>query len=138
MRIFIGGSRDLNLSQKVRQRIEGITKKGFHILVGDAAGIDSEVQAFLYSIGYKKVTVYHAGNFCRSNIGKWPAKSISSTNTGFDFYADKDRAMGKDKELSWCQSVGLFIKYYVPNQQLILKKKGGKSYEYFYRRFQGS
>jgi len=41
------------------------------IIIGDAKGIDSNVQRYLIKKGYENVIIYFAGELIRNNIGNW-------------------------------------------------------------------
>lgn len=71
-RVFISGSSKTQtkdspyyrkkLNSKVSSQIKSYMKDGKQILVGEAPGIDSQVQNFLKKNGYKNVTVYSTGD----------------------------------------------------------------------------
>ena len=45
MKVFIGGARQLrSLNKNITERLDNIYQKQFEILIGDATGIDEEVQ----------------------------------------------------------------------------------------------
>jgi hypothetical protein len=59
--IFIGGSIEIKrLDTKVVKILTDIVKKGFHIVVGDAPGVDKEVQDFLGRSGYRNGRLFDA------------------------------------------------------------------------------
>src|SRR5690625_1162231 len=71
--------------------------KNFTIFVGDAAGIDKQIQTYCHSEGYNKVKVFAANGKVRNNIGQWEVEkvAVAPNITGFDFYATKDLEMAK-------------------------------------------
>lgn len=86
-KIVISGSRSIQtLPDEAKSRIDNIVKSGAEILVGDAPGIDTQVQKYLKSIDYDRVTVYHAYDKPRNNQG-FP------TQGGFSSYVARDEAM---------------------------------------------
>lgn len=96
--VFISGSRHLSkLTEQVKERLLNIINQNFHVVLGDANGMDKAVQAFLFQQGYNKVTVYCSGNGCRNNLGLWPVQNIAVSKNlkGREFYTIKDRAMAK-------------------------------------------
>jgi hypothetical protein len=97
-KIFLGGSRKISrLNSDVRSRLDRIIEGGFHIIIGDANGADKAVQSYLKSKNYDLVEVFCAGNACRNNVGNWPTRMIAADRLrGFDFYAEKDRAMADE------------------------------------------
>lgn len=81
---MICGSRSLKtLTQDEGIILNKIMSLGLDILIGDAPGIDTAVQNFLYRCSYQKVTVYYARNL-RNNIGKWDAISVPGSYTHRD------------------------------------------------------
>lgn len=101
MKIFIGGAKtQRNLDIVIKKRIQNIVNRGYTILVGDCYGIDTSVQSFLSSINYNNVCIYASNGKARNNLGKWEIKSINvpPSAKGFDFYAQKDKAMAKDAD----------------------------------------
>ena len=96
--IFIGGSRRTGrIPEPVRVRLDRIVNGGHSIVVGDAPGADSAVQAYLERADYDQVTVFCSGDRPRNNLGSWPVRRIdaSGASTGFQFHAAKDRAMAR-------------------------------------------
>jgi hypothetical protein len=101
VKIFIAGSRTVpRLTARIQERLRGICEKGYHVLVGDADGIDKAVQVYLSSLRYDNVTVYASNGKARNNIGNWPVEAVPvpSNVSGFDFYAVKDKAMAADAD----------------------------------------
>jgi hypothetical protein len=97
-KVFVGGSRRISrLNADVRDRLDRIIEKGLTIIVGDANGADKAVQTYLKGRHYNSVEVFCAGHSCRNNIGSWPTRKVAADNLkGFDFYAEKDRAMADE------------------------------------------
>lgn len=99
--VFIAGPRAVRtLNKKVKNRIDKIMQNNFTILVGDAAGIDKQIQSYCYSVGYRNVNVFASNGKARNNIGGWDVKHVEvAPNTrGFDFYAAKDLEMAKQAD----------------------------------------
>lgn len=97
--VFIGGSRKVSrLNDHIRDRLENIIAKGFHILVGDANGSDKAIQRFFHSQNYKNVTVYCSGDDCRNNLGGWEEVHVKVERKKKDrvFYGMKDVRMSED------------------------------------------
>ncbi len=95
--VFISGSREIRLNEKIRSRLRNIVKRGLPVVVGDANGADKAVQKYMYEEGYKKVTVFCSGNSCRNNIGEWKTENVAvdSGLKGREFYMQKDRKMAE-------------------------------------------
>jgi hypothetical protein len=96
MIVFIGGSRSIKaLPEEVKSRIDSAMAKCQGIVVGDAPGIDAEVQRHLHSRNARNVTVYCAKGGPRNNIGDWPVVEVVAKARArtFEFYTAKDRAM---------------------------------------------
>jgi hypothetical protein len=99
--IFLSGSRKISrLNDRIRNRIDNVLAKRFHVVVGDANGADKAVQAYLAEKQYLAVTVYCARGQCRNNIGRWIEKAVPVPPglTGRDFYTQKDVAMAEDAD----------------------------------------
>ncbi len=80
--VFIGGSRNVTrLPTQLHRRIDTIVRKTFAVAVGDAAGIDTAVQSYLGTAGYRNVTVFCAAR-PRNNIGHWPFAACRRQGTG--------------------------------------------------------
>jgi hypothetical protein len=102
MKVFISGSIAINkLSKLAIQRIDNIIKHKFTVLVGDAKGVDLQVQKYLLENKYNNVIIYFAGNNTRNNVGNWEAKKIideHNNKKGRELYTLKDIAMAKDAD----------------------------------------
>jgi hypothetical protein len=99
MKIFIAGPRAIKtLNSAVKNRLENIMNQNFTIYVGDANGIDKQIQQFCFDNHYKLVKVFASNGKARNNIGEWEVEfvEVPSTVKGFDFYAAKDFEMAKD------------------------------------------
>ena len=100
-KVFIGGSRRLGrLNAQVRSRTENMIKDELQVLVGDANGADKAIQKFFSDHGYKSVTVYFAGEFCRNNLGHWDTRRIEVDHArrDFKFFTAKDIAMSEEAD----------------------------------------
>jgi hypothetical protein len=96
--IFIGGSRDITvLPDPAIERISSIVAQEHGVLIGDAPGVDAEVQGLLAGYGYEHVCVFHAGSEPRHNLGDWAAYHIPPPPgaRGFSVHAEKDREMAR-------------------------------------------
>ena len=96
--IFIGGSRDITvLPDPAIDRISSIVAQEHGVLIGDAPGVDAEVQGLLAGYGYQHVGVFHAGSEPRHNLGDWAAYHIPPPGgaRGFAVHAEKDREMAR-------------------------------------------
>jgi hypothetical protein len=96
--IFIGGSRDITvLPDPAIERISSIVSHEHGILIGDAPGVDAEVQGLLAGYGYEHVGVFHTGKEPRHNLGDWAAYHIPPPPgaRGFAVHAEKDREMAR-------------------------------------------
>jgi hypothetical protein len=101
IKVFVGGSIGITkLPISVAARIDNIIKNNFTILIGDAYGIDRCAQRYLAGRHYENVLVFHAGDFCRNNIGNWNTKAIlpNANERGFAFYTLKDLRMAREAD----------------------------------------
>lgn len=94
--IFIAGSIAIKqLSPDVKARLNNIIASNFTVLLGDANGVDSVVQAFLHTAAYPHVQVYCSGVRPRNNLGGWPIVKVTSSHRigSREFFTAKDVAM---------------------------------------------
>lgn len=71
MKIFIAGPRAITkLDDNIVLKLNNICNKNYDILIGDAKGIDTCVQQYLYSRLYQNVTVFATNGLARNNIRK--------------------------------------------------------------------
>lgn len=106
-RLFVSGSsktQDVtskyfrNLPDEVKKVLKSYMNKNVSILIGDAPGIDRQVQDFLKEEGYKKVTVYSPGNQTRYRADeRWKNKTYDSKYEpgSPEWLAKKDKAMSR-------------------------------------------
>lgn len=93
MIVVICGSISIRrLPHEGRVRIGTIINLNAQVLVGDAFGVDLEVQQELNSRGYRNVVVYHRGEVPRNNVGGWPTVAVQGS------YTDRDRRMCGDAD----------------------------------------
>ncbi|MEY3867534.1 MAG: hypothetical protein RLZZ338_1425 [Cyanobacteriota bacterium] len=89
--VLISGSRSIkHLPEAAIASIDKIMQLGFHILVGDAYGVDSLVLEYLHSKGYDRVTIYYAkfgGNGKPRLASTYPKIGVKGS------YSDRDRYM---------------------------------------------
>lgn len=98
MNVFVAGPRAvLILNKDVEDRLQNIINCDFTIIVGDANGVDKQVQQYCYSQNYNNVKVFSSNGKVRNNIGQWKVEivEVEKNKKGFDFYAAKDLAMAK-------------------------------------------
>jgi hypothetical protein len=99
MNLFIGGSRRISrLGAGIQEYLDKYLNEQWHIIVGDANGVDKAVQTFLKSREYENVEVFCADGNCRNNLGNWKIRSVSvpKGRKGFDYYTTKDREMAEE------------------------------------------
>lgn len=86
--VAISGSRSIkSLSSECIARINKIIELNYQIRIGDAPGVDTLVQAYLYQVNYQNVQVWHIGSKPRNNMGSWYTIEVSGN------YRDRDRSM---------------------------------------------
>jgi hypothetical protein len=96
--VFIAGSIAISrLHPDVQARISNAVDAKLAILVGDADGADSSIQACLQSLGATDVTIYCSGPSPRNNLGDWPVCNIypAATPGSRAFYTAKDIEMAE-------------------------------------------
>jgi len=100
MNVFISGSMSIDkLPEKAIAELDNIIKKEMTVLIGDANGVDLQVQKYLKEKNYSNVVVYYTGKKIRNNVGSWKTKLIEAKFTMRHlFYVEKDRAMVKDTD----------------------------------------
>jgi hypothetical protein len=97
-KVFIAGSMNIkHLDVQVKERIKTIVESGLEVIVGDADGADTSVQAQLLCLGDTKATVFCSGAEPRNNIGDWPVERVE---TNYEqgtraFYTAKDLRMAE-------------------------------------------
>lgn len=97
--VFISGSIKIKqLDSKVIQRLKNIISSNLGVIIGDADGVDSSIQAFLKSSGMRSVVVYCSGDTPRNNLGHWDTKKVSTSyKPGTrQYFTAKDKAMAAD------------------------------------------
>lgn len=97
MKVFIAGAREIkSLKSAVIDKLNNIMKNGYDILVGDANGVDKNIQEYLKVKNYKNVTVFSMEKL-RNNIGNWENIKITSNapvNTR-EYFTEKDKKMAE-------------------------------------------
>lgn len=97
------------LPDKISKEIDKYITEGRKILVGDAPGIDSQVQDYLSGKNYKNVEVFVSGDEVRKMAGEkldWTVNNIDGEN--FEKYSKEWRAV-KDKAMNSVASEGLAV-----------------------------
>lgn len=106
-RLFVSGSsktQDPNskyyrdLPNSVKDVLREYVNKKAHILVGDAPGVDRQVQDFLKDLSYQKVTVFGPGKQVRYQAdSNWKSKTYDSNYEPYssEWLAKKDKAMSR-------------------------------------------
>jgi hypothetical protein len=111
--VFIAGSMAIkHLDFKVQERLMNIITLGHDIVVGDADGVDTSIQQFLWEEHVDRVTVFCTGDRARNNIGNWPLHQVSTYHKPGSraFFTVKDVAMAEKADtglMIWdCKSTG--------------------------------
>jgi len=97
-RVFIAGSMNIkHLDSKVKLRIDNILAQDFEVVVGDADGADTSVQAYLVGHGTTKATVFCSGERPRNNLGNWPVQRVKTSHSPGSraFFTAKDLRMAE-------------------------------------------
>lgn len=109
VKIFISGSSKTEdpsgqyyrkeLPIEVKKQINNGIKLNNTFIVGDAPGIDTQVQKYLNNKQYKNVIVYCTGDSPRANFGNWQIKKIDGKGyepMSKEWLALKDKQMQND------------------------------------------
>ena len=100
-KIFIAGSMNIKcLDPKVTKLIDDIITKNCDVVVGDAKGVDTSIQSYLFERGVQNVVVYCSGPSPRNNLGNWTVSSVSADFTPGSraFFTAKDIQMAQDAD----------------------------------------
>ncbi len=104
MKIFISGTTKISdkeskyyrlvLPKDICNVLDQIMTNDWEVIIGDAAGIDTMVQTYLYQHNYKKVIVY-ATDKVRNNVGNWACNIVDgrSAKDEREYHALKDKEM---------------------------------------------
>ena len=107
-KIFISGSiSSKEIPQEVIKSVDDSRKRNYTILIGDAKGIDKNIQDMLKADNYKNVEVYHVGPSPRNLSDlEWIDRRIPVDTENEKFFKNgkytreaqmiKDKAMSKD------------------------------------------
>ena len=103
-KVFISGSISIkHLPACVKDSVRKIISQNMEILVGDADGIDSIIQNFCKSQGYKNITVYSIYPEPRYIVSGFKSKFIlpsTESKRERERQLEKDKAMTKDSDFS--------------------------------------
>ena len=98
--VFIGGSRSINsIPPAVTLSLDALIGSKNSFLIGDAKGVDTAIQIYLYKKSYKDVTIYHMSGPPRNNIGGWTTKRVLLPENWVprsEYFGLKDIQMAKD------------------------------------------
>lgn len=96
-----------NLPKPVRKEIDEYAKGQSKFVVGDAPGIDRQVQDYLHKKGYSNVEVYGPGKQVRYTAdGKWKTNPIDNPNAEV---GSKEWLAAKDIVMSNVADVGIAV-----------------------------
>lgn len=98
-KVFISGSMKIhNLDPAILSRLDNIIASKYQIIVGDADGVDSSIQSYLYAHAVQDVVVYCTGRRPRNNIGRWKVESITTEEKPGTraYFTAKDLKMAED------------------------------------------
>lgn len=105
-KVFIAGSMNIkHLDPKVKERIDNIVAQDFEVVVGDADGVDTSIQQYLYDHGATKITIFCSGEQPRNNVGDWPVHRVETR------HSQGSRAFftAKDIQMAEVADIGLMI-----------------------------
>ena len=102
MLIVLGGTRKVEtLPTEINELILEFVNQDHKFYVGDAPGIDSAFQKFLFALKVKNVTVFSSAERVRSNLGNWTEFQIESPvkSKSHARHSIKDRHMTSKADL---------------------------------------
>ena len=114
-KIFISGSiSSKEIPQEVIKSVDDSRKRNYTILIGDAKGIDKNIQDMLKADNYKNVEVYHVGPSPRNlSDREWIDRRIPVDTENEKFFKNgkytREAQMIKDKAMSNDADFGLVI-----------------------------
>lgn len=114
-KIFISGSiSSKEIPKDIIKSVDDCRKKNYTILIGDAPGIDKNIQDMLKADNYKNVEVYHVGPSPRNLSDRdWIVRRISVDIENEKFFKNRkytrEAQMLKDKAMSNDADFGLVI-----------------------------
>ena len=106
-RVFVSGSSKTQdpeskyyrqLPETIKSALKDYVNQKASILIGDAPGIDRQVQDYLKELGYQKVTVFGPGKQVRYQAdSNWKSKTYDSNYEPYspEWLAKKDKAMSR-------------------------------------------
>ena len=103
-KVFISGSRDIKkLDEVVISSLNKIISQNMQVLVGDATGVDTLIQKYLFSCNYFNVVVYTIFKEPRNLLStKFKVKRVYVENlSGRKAQEKKDEAMTMDSDYSF-------------------------------------
>jgi len=96
MKVFIGGSRNIKeLDENVFCALFDELNSNAQILVGDADGVDTEIQKFCKKHNYNNVIIFASNGKARNNVGNFTVQNIAVEKGIYSkaFFEQKDIAM---------------------------------------------
>ena len=101
MKVFIGGSRSIKeLDKNVIRTLFDELNSNAKILVGDADGVDTEIQKFCKQHNYNNVLIYASNGKTRNNVGNFSVQNIFVDKNTYskEYFIKKDIAMTNDAD----------------------------------------
>ena len=102
MKLFISGSRNISqINKNIFDLLDRAIQNNHSLIIGDADGIDREVQKYIKEKEYKNVIIYHTGIKCRNNEGNWNNFVVETKlkSKNLNFYMQKDIKMAEDADV---------------------------------------
>lgn len=104
--VFIAGSMKIkHLDRRVEERLGKILASNLKVVVGDADGVDTSIQTYLFEHGAENMVVYCSGPRPRNNVGDWPIHSVESKHR----FGSRAFFTAKDIEMAKAADCGLMI-----------------------------
>jgi len=101
MKVFIGGSRNIKeLDENVVRALFDELNANAKILVGDADGVDTEIQKFCKKHNYNEIVIYASNGKARNNVGNFKVHTVPVGKNTYSkkFFVEKDIAMTNEAD----------------------------------------
>jgi hypothetical protein len=93
MNVFVSGSRTIGgIGEDITAELSCVLDSAANMLVGDAQGVDTEIQRFCKNQDYHNITVFAMNGKARNNIGDFAVENVVPKDNR-NFFEQKDKVM---------------------------------------------